>query len=745
MYDYIEKNNEYYQKLRKKRRLKNRIFSLAIMIILVLSLWFRSNILKQDYIPKEASEGYYWILFIIERINFILILLLFMLISREIIMLVLEWYQKKTGTHFKAKVVLIFLILAIVPTAFTIYISSRLLKFSIDQWFDIDFSKNIQYSQSIADNYLQLQREYLSSITEDISESIKSAGGDTESIQKILSESPVFENKKSFIKGIMVILNKKAIFSNIKDSYIEGYISREVINQADIGDALLEGKILSDKDTYLILKHIISDVPDMLIMSYNIIPSEISGFLDEIYRFSSKFEQQSVLQASMKNYYYYSLMLISTLIIFMAVWFGLHFSKEITVPIVSLIRGTQKIAKGDFNFMLEKHSGQEIGTLIDSFNLMIRDIKQSRDSLQKVNESLEHKTVELEAKSRFIELLIQNISSGILVISMDDKVITANRSFLEYFGYKENELIGGNINDIFKENYLPLLSIINRTKMVEKKEISKTLSLDINNVSRTIIATSQVISAGLEKDRHIFMVIEDISDIIRAEKLTAWKEVAKRIAHEIKNPLTPLQLSVQRICRAIDKNKDLSQYKSFFDENRFILEESINTIKVLVNEFHRFAKLPSIVTRKDDINALLSDIYTYYHSQKLKIDLNLELEEGLPNIMLDRETMKRAINNLINNAIEAVSEEGTVTIASLYDKRQDIVAVEIRDNGHGLSKKQKENLFMPYFSTKKEKSGTGLGLSIVLSIVAEHMAYIRVLDNKPGGCIFRIEFPCVKE
>ncbi len=741
MYDYLEKNNEYYKKLRKKRRLKNRIFSLAIVIIIIISLWIKSSIIKQESIPYDAVESFYWIVFIIERINFILILLLFMLISREIIMLVLEWYQKKTGSHYKAKIVIIFLMLAIVPTAFTIFISSRLLKFSIDQWFDIDLAKNIKYSQSIADSYIDLQKSILSEITSDIARNI---GSNISSWDNTLPGG-IMEGSGEFIRGLMVVNKGKAMYSNIKDEYINNYIRDNIFYNAGDDDDLIKGRILSDSETYILMMRKLSDNSDFLLVTYNTLPAPLSGYIDEVYGLSSKFEQQSLLQTSMKNYYYYSLLLISTLIIFMAVWFGLHFSKEITVPMVSLIQGTQRVARGDFNFALAKHSGQEIGTLIDSFNIMIRDIRQSRDSLQKANKSLEEKTMELEANTRFIELLIQNISSGILVLSMDYKIIIVNKAFMKYFGYSETELIGRDISSLFTGDYKPFMEIINHSRNAGEKEISQIFAMDINNVYRTIKISAQVIFTGSAEDQHIFMVIEDISDIIRAEKLTAWKEVAKRIAHEIKNPLTPLQLSVQRICRTISKNEDLSPYSAFFEENRFILEESVNTIKLLVDEFNRFAKLPSINPRKDDINILLNEIYTYYISQDLETRFRLVLQDTLPSIMLDREIMKRALNNIIINAIDAVDSDGEITIASIFDQRQGCVAVEIRDNGRGLTKEEKENLFLPYFSTKKDKSGTGLGLSIVLSIVSDHMAYIKVLDNEPKGCTFRIEFPCTGE
>lgn len=743
MNDNLRVKKEQLHNIRNRRKIKNRIFSLSIIIILIASLWLRSLIEKQEQAISESFEAVYWILFIIERINFILILLLFMLISREIIVLVMEWYQNKAGSKYKAKIVLIFIILAIVPSGFTIYVSSRLLKFSIDRWFDIDISQNIEYSQNLADEYLNLKKNALKDATHDIINILEVDLKNNKALKNNINN--ILKTYQDSIKGIMIIENNDQIVSRIDSNFVLDHIKSNILTDNFSIQNFSEVQIFSNDHTYLLHLMALSEYSEILILTYTYIDADITSYLDNIYRSASRFEQQTVLQSSIENYYFYSLLLISILIVFMAIWFGLHFSNEITVPIISLIEGTKKLAKGDFDIEIEKHSAQEIGILIDSFNAMVHDIKQNRDNIEKANRSLEEKTNELQSKTYFIELLIQNISAGIIAISIDYKIITVNKTFCNLFDLDEDEILKRPAEEIFSNDYKPLMNIIKDTAQLNKNEIYQNLSVNIKNTYKTLRVISQFLSVGISENKHILLMVEDISDIIRAEKLTAWKEVAKRIAHEIKNPLTPLQLSIQRICRTIQKEKELSNYQDFFDENRFILEESIKTIKLLVNEFHRFAKLPSINPQKDDINSLLSELYTFYNNQEPNIAFHLNLQKNLPPIMLDREMMKRAIMNLINNAIDAVNYQGCIVIASLFDKDLDCVCIEIRDNGPGLTKEQKENLFMPYYSTKKHKSGTGLGLSIVLSIVSDHKAYIRILDNKPAGCIFRIEFPYIKE
>lgn len=741
MYD-NELDYERIKSNRKKRRLKNRIFALGIIIILILSLGLRSLIEGRGHAPGDIFEGVYWILFLIERVNFILILLLFMLISKEIIILFLEWYQKKSGSQYKAKIVLIFLILAIVPSAFTIFISVRILSASINQWFDIDIKKNIQYSQMIADEYIEAKKTILSNISAEISTLVLKDLDNKEIVRNNLNKLEIFDKYPDFIMGVSLLFDRKEIFSNIHDETVREYIRNRSFNGPD---SIERNKIISEDLTYILNKDVISTDPLIILISYNGLQQNVSNLLDNIYLYSSEFEQRAILQDSIENYYFYSLMLMSTMIIFMAIWLGLHFSREITVPIINLIEGTKKLAKGEFSFEIEKHSGQEIGLLVDSFNSMVRDIKQSRDGLEKANLSLVQKKDELQSKTMFIELLIQSISAGIIAISMDFKVITVNKAFCSLFCLDADDIIKKPIFEIFSKEYDLLLDIITDTAKLNKNEIYKTLTININNTNKTIRVISQFLSGGISHSKHILMLVEDISDIIRAEKLTAWKEVAKRIAHEIKNPLTPLQLSVQRICRTMLKNEDFQAHYDFFRENRVIIESSIKTIKHLVNEFHKFARLPSITPIRDDINSLLTELYNFYNNQHLKIKFHLDLKEDLPQILLDRDIMKRALINIINNSIEAIEDEGQISIVSLFDNDIDCVAVEIIDNGTGLKKEQKENLFMPYFSTKKHKSGTGLGLSIVLSIVSDHKAFIRVRDNKPKGCIFRIEFPYIKD
>lgn len=451
-------------------------------------------------------------------------------------------------------------------------------------------------------------------------------------------------------------------------------------------------------------------------------PVDLAAREQEIQRQVRDYDRLAASRKETRRFYLQLLFLITLFVLFVAVWVALFLARQITSPVTALLEAARAVRSGDLSWRVRVAATDELATLVRAFNEMTEDLQANRD--------------ELERRRRFIEAVLESIPTGVISLSHDLTVLLVNSAMRQILpdqpieaGVRLTDLIpGGRAGE-----FLRLLKRARRTGSASRQFEVETAQ-GTRHLSLTVSALEASTTSGY------VLVIEDTTDILRAQRAAAWHEVARRIAHELKNPITPIALSAQRILRQMEKAPPPPEVQRIITECCATIQREVDSVKNLVDAFAQFARFPAARLEPGDLNAVVQEALAVFEGRLEGITVRRRLDESLPPVALDREQLKRALVNLIDNAAEAMSDSPVREL--LVETRAlpgDMVEVEIADTGCGISTEDKEKLFLPYFSTKKR--GTGLGLAIVSHIVAEHHAQIRVEDNTPRGARFIIELP----
>ncbi|RLA97839.1 MAG: hypothetical protein DRG37_07475 [Deltaproteobacteria bacterium] len=338
--------------------------------------------------------------------------------------------------------------------------------------------------------------------------------------------------------------------------------------------------------------------------------------------------------------------------------------------------------------------------------------------------------------------MLNNISTGVISINNKDCISMINPSAQKMLSIKTKKVLGRPFMEVLKEEHIPIAEdIVNRLKEAKGGLAERQITLSLGDKKMTLMTHASLLYDHNNEYMGMVLVFDDLTQLQKMQRMAAWREVARRIAHEVKNPLTPIQLSAQRLRRRyLDK---LEEDRDVFDECTRIIIEQVDDMKHLVDEFSAFAKMPSAMPVPDDLNIIIRETVALYKQAHPQVEYLVEIDSGLPQLELDRSQIKRAIVNLLENATTAVEEDGNslkkITVRTAYNPQLRIASIQVIDTGPGIPRNAKDRLFEPYFSTKK--GGTGLGLAIVSRIVTDHNGFIRVRQNHPRGTIFTIELP----
>jgi two-component system nitrogen regulation sensor histidine kinase NtrY len=419
-----------------------------------------------------------------------------------------------------------------------------------------------------------------------------------------------------------------------------------------------------------------------------------------------------------------TLVFVTILIVFAATWIGFHIAKSITVPIEKLAQATRAVSKGDLSVRVEDPASDEIGILIDSFNQMIADIKTGQ-------ETLALKTAEQEARKQYIETLLNTVATGVLALDAAGIVTTINPSARDMLALTDGGIVGRPYQEALRrERYAELAAAIEQGMKSRHRIADREIQLTLDGQPLTIALTLSPLRNPGREFSGLIVVLDDLSQLIRAQKIAAWKEVAQRVAHEIKNPLTPIQLNAERLIKNLRRTEAGA---------RVIIQEA-QTIKSLVDEFSDFARLPKINLQPTALGEIIDQVTALFRGIFQDIAFEVVLAPDLPpRLPLDQEQMKRVFINLIDNAIDAMNKKGKIRIRAAFDREAGQVRVDVADTGPGIPVEDADKLFLPHFSTKKK--GTGLGLAIVSQIMKEHKGAVEVHNATPHGAQFTLKIP----
>ncbi len=439
------------------------------------------------------------------------------------------------------------------------------------------------------------------------------------------------------------------------------------------------------------------------------------------------------------------LTLLTAVVFFGSSWLALFLSKQITRPVEDLAEAMAEIAAGQYSYRLSATTSNELGELITSFNHMAADLETSRAQLVASTAELSQANLALDTRRREIETILDTIPLSVIGLSLDTRILHANRVFVELFSPVPNgsgprshdpreDLAGASLADFFPADTLPELERLLRRSHrmgLAGKELEVRLPTGLLNLS--------IIVASLDRRGYI-VVLEDVTSLLRAQKQMAWKEVAQRVAHEIKNPLTPIAISAERIRRYIDRGT-MVENTGAIRSSSDVITHAVESLRALVDQFAELAQFPAVQLAPVSLNAVVEDTLRLFAGRLDGISLRLDLHAALPPVMADAGALQRALSNLVDNAAEAMHNSflRELTVQTLLHPSGHMAEVAVADSGPGISEDVREHLFLPWFSTKQR--GSGLGLAIASQVVQEHHGYIRAEKNYPGGARFVIELP----
>ncbi|MFQ5736405.1 MAG: ATP-binding protein [Thermodesulfobacteriota bacterium] len=725
-----------------KRRRREFYIILVVVPAILLLTFFESHL---SIISGDIPIATNILILGLININILLLVLLIFLILRNTVKLFLERKKKVMGSRLRTKLVTSFITLTIVPTLLLFFVVIGFINRSIDGWFDIKIEDSLKES-------LELGQNYYRDITDRVASSARKMSLSLANQVPGLSEP---DSLRRFVDARM----QDNDFSTIEvyssggrrlEYLISAKVNKNMVPDIDL-DAVaraLRGEASSFVQTMQVgdVVRAVSPVPSVdgrgppigvVVVSYYV-PRSLLEKMTEISAAFEGYKQLKLLKNPVKASYFTILLVITLLIVFFSIWIGRYLAKEITVPIHELAEGTHAVASGNLDYRIDVDSEDEIGLLVNSFNRMTEDLKAGKSKIETTNLDLRRTNIELEQRRRYIEIVLGNVPAGVISIDKLGKIVSLNRVGAEILGIEDVDALGKNYREVLRaEDREVFREMIREMTEMGTEALERQMRVELKDKVMTVLVDLNALKDEQGNYLGMVAVLDDLTHLLKTQRMFAWKEVARRIAHEIKNPLTPIKLSAQRLRKKyLDK---FDEDGKVFDECTTTIIRQVDELKTLVNEFSSFARMPASNPSANDLNEIVLETISLYKTGHRSVKFETSLDSRLPVLDVDRDQIKRVLINLIDNAVAAVGEGGQVRAETLYVEDLQLARLEIVDNGPGIRPEVKQRLFEPYFSTKK--AGTGLGLAIVSNIVADHNGYIRIKDNLPRGTRFIIELP----
>jgi two-component system nitrogen regulation sensor histidine kinase NtrY len=646
---------------------------------------------------KLGSVSFFTKLTILILLNITIIALftLIFFVGKSLTKLYLERRNRVLGYKFKTKLVVILVVLTLIPASILFVVSSGLITNYIDRWFAPQLRQPLESSVEIAKAFYELEKQRALDLAKKVPKGETPAGNYT---VRHLTEIP-----KDSTETVRAAFDGKAGAEVISEE--NGDRIRAVVPENHGGK--LKGVIVVE----------------------SFIPKKITANVENIKDAYEKYLTLESWKVPIKTHYLLILGFLTILVVFMALWVALKIAGGITDPIQSLAQATEQVAAGNLDINVDLNQKDEIGLLVNSFNHMVKELKEGKESLHSAY-------IESDRRRLFMENILDNINSGVIMLDTAGNVLMINGA--------ASSILNIHPDAALNKHYKDLMSMIkseglqNLVKEIEGREF-RWIEREVKIAAGDRKANLRVFIKGLKDSQQyigLLVVFDDITDIIKAQKAVAWQEVARRIAHEIKNPLTPIKLSAERLIKKWE-GRD-SDFNQIFEHSTKTIIREVEGLKRLVDEFSKFSKMPEIKKTPTNMPGIIDEVVNLYKGYK-GVEINVLLPKENPLVELDGEQFKRVMINIFDNAIHAISNKGIIDVRLHFDLSSNIAYLDIADDGPGLREEDKEKLFFPYFSTKKD--GTGLGLAIANRIIAEHKGYIKVRDKEPKGTIFTIEIP----
>ena len=733
---------------KRKQRLIRVVIAFCLLLIPALAYLQRGLLGADLNLPVSSTI----LIFALININGLLLLLMLYLVLRNLVELIFERNQQIMGSRLRTRLVISFVSLSLVPTGILFVIALRFVSTSMDYWFNTNVDEALEAAHRLAQSALHETGQQAELVGRQLVTLMESGALDIQdlpALERVLART--LEADLPGTPDSLVLLDSHrreliAVRGQRLLPIILPVIPSEAIRLADVHN---RAEVVTQRTTIgeLIQAIVPVDVQvsarpqTWFLVTTQLVPTARLETLQAVFAGVTGYDQLVMLKAPIKLSLIIMLLIITLLILFGAIWFGFYISRSLTGPINKLAEATRRVAEGDLDFTLEKESGDEMGLLVDSFNSMTSDLLVSNRRLASAHQALQQSTEVSEQRRRYLETILENVAAGVIALDEHNRIATINRFAEELLAIKPSAYLGREYHEVLPrqhalivESFLAELDATGRSTIERHLRVTirrgETLSLQVN-VTRMVD----------ERGRPIGFVIlfDNLTNLEKAQRLAAWQEVARRIAHEIKNPLTPIQLSAQRLRkRYLDR---IGEDRDIFDQCTATIVAQVDEIKKLAGEFSDFARMPKLRRETADLGRLAEEVVFLYREAHRTLTITCRVDPALAPFPFDAVQVKRVLINLLDNAVTVLGDGGAieVRVGPAPESDPPMALLQVADNGPGIPADVRLRIFEPYFSTRK--SGTGLGLAIAHTIVSEHGGTIRCRDNLPTGTVFTVELP----
>ena len=729
-----------------KSRVSPWVFGVFVLLSLTFLIILQTSNLWKNFSVESANDTL--LLYALSSLNFFAFIIFGFIFLRSLIKLARERRSLTLGAKFKTRLWLYFFAVSVLPIVAMAGFSYLFMNRAIERWFTQIPENVVREAQKVQNKAISLQSEKFRETAMMLAMSLDSREFTNDDLQKIAAAGNL-----THIEILAANNRTIAVFDRTTNENQEKELAQSL---EMIRNGFYDEPALRDGKGFDAAIANFSDGRKLLIVANLFNEENVSSLFDNSL---AEFDRLKGTDTNVRQIGFLTLGVLTFLLIFASSWTALYIARGLTVPLKALAEGADEIARGKLGYQVDVFAEDELALLITSFNQM--------------SAKLEENSAELGERQRYIETILQSLSTGVISFDERNKVTTINQAAVQILRLEEANFTGFELSNIVtEENRIVLERLLNRAKRIGQASEQTALQRDRadggsveTNLSLPVALTATALPRSFGAASGVVLVIEDLSELISAQRASAWSEVARRMAHEIKNPLTPIQLSAERIAKRFalsqsPKSKVQSLLEVFTtkakdqtpkneDQTAKVVEEGTQTIlrevsslKSMVDEFSRFARLPNVKLESGNLNEIIRQSAALYEDRETKIELNLF--ENLPNAMIDEEQLKRVFVNLVENAIEAFDKaqpDKRIFIKTFHDAARDLIVAEISDNGNGITPSDFQKLFQPYFSTKGR--GTGLGLAIVQRIISEHHGKIKAVNNSPRGAKFIVELPVI--
>lgn len=707
-----------------------------------------------EFAPDFLSEVVLYALVVAD--GTILIGLLFVL-ARNLIKLLVERRRGLPFARFRSKLVFVLLGMTLIPALLVLLVGSELIRNSANRWFSAPVDDVLSSARDVAADYYEERQALVDVQAQRLAAVLATAaldGGDLAAIRDVVAPEVVERGidlvevyRVAQVNGSPAVVPVVDIASaSLPPIYARAGADRLALQALSGGANAPPPEAIGDGGE-LVRAAVPVRRPGGEASGVVVVSAYLSGDLARNSRRIAdayeSYEQVRVLRGPLEGVYLSFFLMMTLLILVSSTWMGLYLAKRITRPVQLLAAGAREIAAGHLDHRIEPETRDEFGGLVEAFNAMAGDLSASQRRLERSRLDLEAKNLELEERRRYIETILERIATGVVSLDAEGVVSTVNGAAMRLLRL-DASVVGQPMAAVLRrEDLAPLAPALERAVRPRPEDhTGQEVALVIDGRELHLAVASTPLTRDGASEGAV-VVLDDVTPLIRAQKVAAWRDVARRLAHEVKNPLTPIQLSAERLRRHFAQAPEPA--RTLVQECSATIVQEVESLKQLVDEFSQFARMPAPRTTLSDLHALLRDALGLYRGLFASIDLVPRLAPELPKVRVDQEQFRRVVINLVDNAVEAITSapppegRGVIAIETQFDQGNGVVRIVVADNGPGVPDEDRARLFLPYYSTKQR--GSGLGLAIVRRIVVEHGGSIEAMPSEPRGTRMTIELP----